>query len=235
MAGIQMVHMATNKPVTSVTPVLRVQYILDDATSWSGSGTTITDKSGNGNNGTLQNSPTLASTTITSKGGPSPSYISTTYNLASTWTIHVVANISATNSYWCTLWGNDSWIAGGGWICYSAGANAASLSRGGGAGASLSIGSSYTFGTKRLMTFTYDGSYFKYYANGALVGTSTPANSTYTLATNNTYFGARHTNSGTGATDGMNATFYRMEIWSGAQSASDITAFYNSIKTQYGI
>lgn len=214
-------------------PVLQVQYDLSNSSCWPGSGTTITDLSGKGNNATLISSPTLGSTYITTKGGSSPSYISTTYNLASTWTVHIVATISSTQTYWCTLWGNDNWLSSTayGFIYYLGSSGAGSLGGGGGNGA---VTTTQTMGTKMLMSFTYDGTYFKYYTNGSLATTS----SSFTNpkpATVNTYFGARHTNNGTGATDGMNATYYRMELWSGAQSSTTISTFYNSIKSTYGI
>ena len=67
--------------------------------------------------------------------------------------------------------------------------------------------------------------------------------STQTLfTTNNFYFGARHNNDGTGATDKMNNSnsslqpvFYQMRVYNKVLSSTERTQNYDAVKSTYGI
>ena len=237
MSAIMMVHNNNIKSVSvAATPVLTLSYVLNNSSSWPGSGTTITDLSGNGYNGTLVNSPTYTSTSITTAtGGFSPKCISTSYNLPNrNWSVRVIANVSSTQTYWATIWGNDSYSANQGFFAYSSSLNNMFVGATGAGGGVSYFG---TFqGTTRQFDYTYDGTNYKIYYNGNLMATSTTY-SPPTVATNGLYFGSRHQNSG-GATftDGCNATFYLMQVYTGAVlSASQILTDYTNNKVTYGI
>jgi hypothetical protein len=53
-------------PVSStiVSPSLKLHYDINNSSCYPGSGTTLTDLSGNGNHGTLMNSPSFANLSI---------------------------------------------------------------------------------------------------------------------------------------------------------------------------
>lgn len=218
--------------VAPAEPVLRVSFALDNPSCWPGSGTTITDLSGYGNNGTLVNSPTTASTTITTANNAGvPRYISVPYNLPyNKWSIRIIAQPSSTQTYWATLFGNETYYTTRGFLSYLYSSTGISYGAVGGGNTYVAT----VAGVKRQFDFTYDGSRFRLYFNGVNVSTSTTF-SAFTASSNNLYFGARHTNAGTGATDGSNTTFYLMQIWDGTLAGADILTAYNNNKTTYGI
>lgn len=231
-----MVHNNNIRNVVAATPVLTLSYVLNNSSSWPGSGTTITDLSGNGYNGTLVNSPSFTSTSITTAtGGFSPKCITTNYNLPNrNWSVRVIANISSTQTYWATIWGNDYYSGNQGFFAYSSSLNNMFVGATGSGGGISYFGSFQ--GTTRQFDYTYDGTNYKIYYNGSLMATSTTY-SPPTVATNGLYFGSRHQNTG-GATftDGCNATFYLMQVYTGAVlSASQISSDYANNKLIYGI
>lgn len=236
MTGAMMVHMSHRQVAAAPVindPTLKLSYILDDPTSWSGSGTTITDKSGHGNHGTLVGSPTVTSTSIASNR-VTPAYISCPYNLpTNAWTVRCIATMANPQpGYWSTMWANENYNATAGFLAYLT--SSTQMAYGGTARSGTYI--SFTLGSKRLYDFTWDGTNFKMYVNSANVNTSanyaTPA---FTAATNNLYFGARHTNAGTGATDVSATTFFLMQVYSVALTSTQINTNYVNIRTQYGI
>jgi hypothetical protein len=232
MSGFAGLMASYKLSIAPAAPVLRVSFALDNPACWPGSGTTITDLSGYSNNGTLVNSPTTASTTITTANNAgAPRYISVPFNLPyNKWSIRIIAQPSSTQTYWATLFGNETYNASQGFLAYL-------YSSTGMAYGAVAGGTNYVAtiaGVKRQFDFTYDGSKFRLYFNGSNVSTS-GAYGTITASTNNLYFGARHTNAGTGATDGSNTTFYLMQVWDGTLAAADILTAYNNNKTPYGI
>lgn len=210
-------------------------YDLSNSSCYSGSGSTLVDLSGNGNNGTLVNNPTYNGSdhggSITTSRS-STQYIKTanTFDLGTSWTVSVIANISTSQQYWATLWGNDSYPGVGYWALQTASNNLQVNTSGFG-------GVTYTGsiqGSIKVFDFTYDGSNVTTYINGTSVISGSMA--TPTLASNGLYFSARHQNGG-GATpvDLMNATFYQMKVYSSALDSSTILSNFNAVKSQYGL
>jgi hypothetical protein len=78
--------------------------------------------------------------------------------------------------------------------------------------------------------------------NSTQVGTTDTIAVQTLFTANNFYFGARHSNAGTGAQDKMNNStaanqpvFYQMRLYSKALSAAEVAQNYNAIRSTYGI
>lgn len=207
------------------------------------SGTTWTDTSGNGRNATLQGS---ASYTSANGGGVKlnnstfggTDYISVPYNISSnTVTVEVIASFNPTSN-WATIWGNESYTAGRGYLAFMT------------TSTSITYGKSTSVATEtitasnsiRQWIFVINGTTQSLYLNGTQVGTSDTVTNQTLFVTSEFLFGARHTNNGTGATDKMNNSnsalypvFYQMRIYNKALSGSEITQNYNAVKSTYGI
>lgn len=209
------------------------------------SGTTWTDASGNGYNATLNGSPTYVSNNgggikLNNLNYGGTDYISVPYNIASTTTtVEVVASFNPT-SFWSTLWGNEAYSYSKGYFAYMTTGSAILW----GSPTSSIKSTAITAGNSiRHLIFVINGTSKSAYLNGSQVGTPTTlANPTGGYATGNFYFGARHNNDGTGATDKMNSSvsanqpvFYQMRLYNKALSSEEITQNYNAIKSTYGI
>jgi hypothetical protein len=229
----------TSPPVTAyVTSGLQVN--LASAPT---SGTTWTDISGNGYNATLQGS---ASYTSANGGGVKlnnadfvgADYISVPYNISTNAaTIEVVASFNPTSN-WATIWGNESYSAGRGYLAYMASSTSITYGKPSGP-ATATITASNSI---RQWIFVINGTSHSLYLNGTQVGTTATVTNQTLFVTSEFLFGARHTNGGTGATDKMNNTssslrpvFYQMRIYNKALSGAEITQNYNAIKGTYGI
>ena len=208
------------------------------------SGTTWTDVSGNGRNATLQGTPTY----VTNNGGgirlnnanyTGTEHISVPYNLSSTTvTVEIVASFNPT-SFWGTIWGNEVYNTGAGYLAYMSGTTNISWGKGNG-GTAVTITASNAI---RHWAFVVNSTTYMLYLNGSQVGSTgsiSPAQSLF--ATSEFLFGARHTNAGTGATDKLNNTstasqpvFYQMRIYNTALSGADVTFNYNAVRGTYGI
>jgi hypothetical protein len=208
------------------------------------SGTTWTDVSGNGRNATLQGSPSY----VSNNGGgirlnnltfAGTDYISVPFNISTTTaTVEIVASFNPTSN-WATIWGNENYNGGSGHMAYMT--NSTSISWGRAAGAIVStITASNSI---RHWTFVINGASGLLYLNGSQLGATGSLVSAQTSYVNTEFlFGARHTNSGTGATDKMNNSsspnypvFYQMRIYNTALSAADVSQNYNAVKGTYGI
>jgi len=196
-------------------------------------GTAWTDTSGSGNNATLVGIGTLAYTGsygggITTTGG---SYISTGYNFSSnTFTISIAASFNPA-SYWSTIWADESWSAGKGYLCFFGSAGVISVGSPSG-GASYSI-TGYT--SVAIWDFVISGTSVTVFKNGTSLGTSTFVAPGGGYSTTNLYFGARHTNGGTGYTDTIPATFYSMRVYNLALTSTQVTQNYSVLKGTYGL
>jgi hypothetical protein len=207
------------------------------------SGTTWTDSSGNGYNATLQGSPTYVSNNgggiklnnATAVGGLD--YISVPYNISSnTVTVEVVASFNPT-TYWAPIWANENYNAQRGYFAYMVSATQIIYGR-----PFATVGQIVT-ATNSIQhwTFVINGTSHSLYLNGTQVG-PTQTGATGLFATGNFYFGSRHTNVGTGATDRMNNSspslypvFYQMRVYNKALSTTEITQNFNVIRGTYGL
>jgi hypothetical protein len=207
------------------------------------SGTTWTDASGNGYNATLAGTPTYVSNNgggirLNNANSVGTDYISVPYNISSnTVTVEIVASFNPT-SFWGTIWGNESWSAGRGYLAYMASSTAINFGK-------PSQQSSETITASnsiRHWTFVINGTQHSLYLNGTQVGTTDTIGAQTTFATSELYFGARHVNNGIGPADRMNNStpanypvFYQMRLYNKALTGVEITQNYNSIKDTYGI
>jgi hypothetical protein len=207
------------------------------------SGTTWTDATGNGYNATLQGSPSYTG----SYGGGiklnnstylGTDYISVPYNISTnTATVEVVASFNPT-SYWATIWGNESYSAGRGYLAWMTSATSITYGKPTGP-TSATITSSNAV---RQWTFVINGTSHSLYLNGSQVGTTATVTNQTLFATSEFLFGSRHTNAGTGATDKMNNStaslypvFYQMRLYNRALSGVEVTQNFNAIKSTYGL
>ena len=207
------------------------------------SGTTWNDVSGNGRNATLAGSASYVSGSgggikLNNINSTGTDYISVPYNIStSTVTVEMVASFNPT-SYWATIWGNDSYTAGRGYLAFMT--NSSSITYGKStAPTTESITASNSI---RHWTFVINGTQHSLYLNGTQVGTTDTLAIQTLFVTSEFYFGARHVNNGVGPTDRMNNSnsalqpvFYQMRIYNTALSAGDITQNYNAVKGTYGI
>ena len=217
-----------------------LQFNLETAPS---SGTTWTDTSGNGRHATLQGSASYVSNNgggikLNNLNFVGTDYISVPYNIASnTVTVEIIASFNPTTN-WATIWGNELYNTGRGYFAYLG--TSTSLIYGkpnGTAGKTITASNNI-----RQWYFTINGTSQEVYVNNAKVGiTDTVSNQTL-FTTNSFYFGARHNNDGTGATDKMNNSnpalqpvFYQMRVYNKVLSASERTQNYDAVKATYGI
>lgn len=220
-------------PIPGVTTAgLTMYWDIGNSSSYPGTGTTITDLSGNGITGTLSGSPTYSAgglTTALSKY----IYTPTTFNLGNAWTVTVVSNTSTTQpQYWATMWGGETWSSAG-FIAYQSSSSSLTFGKPSG-GTSWSTTQAAIQGNNTVWDFTYDGSTVKLFKNGNTTPVQSAAMTTATLSTWGIFFGARHINGGgTTATDFSNTTFYQMRVYNNALSTTDIAANYAAVKAQY--
>jgi hypothetical protein len=232
----------TPTPSSSPAAAGALQFYLQAAPS---SGTVWTDTSGKGKNATINGSYTYVSNNgggikLNNTDFTGTGYISVPYNISGTTsTIEIVASFNPT-SYWSTIWGNEAYSFSKGYFAYM------------GTSTNLIWGSPTTNTTTANITasnsirhwvFVIDGTSKSLYLNGTLLGsTVTLNNPAGGYATNDFYFGARHTNVGTGAADKLNSNvsgnepvFYQMRVYNTALNSSEVTTNFNEIKTTYGL
>ena len=211
------------------------------------SGTTWTDASGNGYNATLQGTPTYVSNNgggiklnNSLQNGGGNDFISVPYNINSnTVTVEIVASFNP-DSHWATIWGNEAYSFSRGYFAYMG--SSTSLLWGSPTG-NMTNAAITASNAIRHWVFVIDGTSKSLYLNGTQLGsTVTLSNPAGGYATGNFYFGARHTNVGTGATDVLNNStsanqpvFYQMRVYNKALSSSEVTTNFNEIKTTYGL
>jgi hypothetical protein len=207
------------------------------------SGTTWTDATGNGYNATLQGSPSYTGSfgggiKLNNATYNGTDYISVPYNISSTTvTVEIVASFNPT-SYWAGIWANEVYSGGRGYFAYVGSSTGLNYGRPG-------LSSNEAFTSNNLVKhwmFVINGTQHSLYINNTQVGTTDTITAQTSFATNNFYFGARHSNAGTGAQDKMNSSiaanypvFYQMRVYNKALSALERTQNYNAIKGTYGI
>jgi hypothetical protein len=194
------------------------------------SGTTWTDASGYGNNATLNGSPTYTSANGGGYTTSSTSYISLPNNLSSTFTVSVACSLNP-STFWATLWGNESWTAGRGYIAYFLSNTTLNL---GSSSGPVSIAVS-GINTIHIWDFVVNGTSYTLYRDGVSISTGTFTAPSGGLSTNGLYFGARHTNSGAGATDYGPGTFYSMRVYNRALSEEEVNINFSALRSTYGL
>lgn len=219
-------------PSTYVSSGLQMFWDIGNSASYPGSGTTITDLSGNGITGTLSGSPAYSGGGITSASGKYI-YTPTTFNLANVWTMSIVSNTSTTQpQYWSTMWGNEAWSSAG-FIAYQPSNSTLNFGKPTG-GTTWSTTQAAIQGNNTVWDFTYDGTTVKLYKNGNATPVQSAAMATATSAAHGIFFGARHVNGGGSTpTDYSATTFYQMRVYNRALTTAEIATNYSSVKTAY--
>ena len=211
------------------------------------SGTIWTDSSGNGYNAIISGSATYVSNngggiklnnTLSNGGGVD--FISVPYNISSnTVTVEIVASFNPT-TFWGSIWGNEAYstIPSRGYLAYMGG----STTIGYGSPASQASETITASNSIRHWVFVINNTTASLYLNGTQVGTSDTIISQTNFATNNFYFGSRHSNAGTGHVDKLNNSisanqpvFYQMRLYNKALSVGEITQNFNIIRGTYGL
>jgi hypothetical protein len=217
-----------------------LQFNLQTAPS---SGTTWTDASGNGYHATLQGSASYVSNNgggikLNNSNFVGTDYISVPYNIASnTVTVEVIASFNPTTN-WATIWGNELYNTGRGYFAYMSTSTSMVYGKPSGpAGKTITASNAI-----RQWYFVINGTSHDVYLNNVKVGTTDTVTTQTLFTTNNFYFGSRHNNDGTGATDKMNNStaslqpvFYQMRVYNKALSVAEMTQNYNAVKATYGI
>ena len=226
---------------TSIDENVPLQVSLITAPS---SGTTWTDASTFGRNATLRktgsgNYSYTASNgggiTTTGSTGTNGAIIDIPYNLPSTFTIEIVASVSATG-YWASLFGNEVFTSDIGFIAYW------------NSDTTINIGAPYaseaytmTSGQKanrNHYVITVTGTTLKFYINGSL---KTKTSGTFaqptSYATNGLQIGARHPNAGTSGTpnDSAHGTYYRVQVWNVVKTDSEVNDLYTAAATAHNL
>ena len=223
---------STAAPVGIITSGLALYWDIGNSSSYPGTGTTITDLSGTGTNGTLSGSPVYSSgglTTASSKYIYTPS----SFNLGGAWTVSVVSNTSLTQpQYWSVMWGNEAW-ASTGYLAYQTANNILTFGK-----PISSVNWTTTQaaiqGNNTAWDFVYDGTTISLYKNGVTTPVASGTIGAATASSAGIFFGARHVNGG-GATptDFSATTFYQMRVYTRALSSTEVNTNYGIVKSQY--
>lgn len=209
--------------------VIQSGLVMNLATAPS-TGSTWSDISGNSNNATLVNAPTYTNINGGGITTASSAYISTNYNLPSSFTVSVAASFNPSN-FWATIWGNESWTAQKGFIAYFL--NATNIDFGSASGQVTVPMNDYN--TIHIWDFTYSGTTYGLYKDGVLVSTGTFVAPLNGVSANGLYFGARHNNAGTSAQDFGPGTYYSMRVYNRALNADEIKTNFSYLRSTYGL
>jgi hypothetical protein len=206
-------------------------------------GSTWTDTSGNGRNATLAGTPSYVSASnggikLNNVNSVGTDYISVPYDIeTATVTVEMVASFNPT-SYWGSIWGNESYTAGRGYLAYMTNSGSINYGRPN----STALENITASNDTRHWTFVINNTSASLYLNGSQVGTTDVIGAQTLFATSSFYFGARHANNGIGPADRMNNSdsskypiFHQMRIYSRALSDAEINQNFNAIRSTYGI
>lgn len=225
---------SSNTPSGIVTNGLILHYDIANTSSYPGSGTAVTDLTGNGRNATLIGTTSFNATFgggITTTSG---AYFSTIYTISNSFTIEHVSRFTGT-VYWATLWGNEIWNSARGWLAYLGGSNNLLFSKAAGTTfISVTTGFQQSNTNHYVYTFDIPSSTMNLYINNVLRATTSPTAAPLD-PTNNLYFGARHTNTGTGATDMGIGTYNQMRVYTRALTANEVSTNFNFIKSKFNL
>ena len=242
---------ATPSPTPSITPSssgsggIVTSGLVFNLASAPTSGTTWTDATGNGYNATLTGSSFYTSSfsggiqlANANNYSEETGYISVPYNITSSAvTVEMVASFNPTD-YWGAIWGNEVYDSDSGYFAYMDTATSVNY----GKSTSESSETVTASDAVRHWVFVINGTSHSLYLNGIQVGTTDTVSIQTLFASNNFYFGARHTNAGTGFTDVLNNStaafypaFYQMRVYGRGLSSGEITQNFNAIKGTYGL
>jgi chitodextrinase len=224
----------SNSQTFTTDPLVLSKVIdLDVAPS---SGSTWTDASGSGNNGTLNGTYIY---TAANGGGittsSTDSYISTPLTVTSPFSFEIVMSFDDTQPTWASVFGMDSWIAGLGWLGYVASDGAFTFHRAGAEtpSAKILVSDGFIWGNINHIVGTCDGTEIKLYLNSVLIDT---AIINATTPTNTLQIGARHNNSGASdSTDNGIGTYYKIRVYDEVLTDSNVLTVFNNIKNTYGL
>lgn len=238
----------TAAPTTSPTPAptsggIVTSGLIFNLQTAPSSGATWTDATGNGYNATLIGSPSYTGSfgggiKLNNTGNSGTDYISVPYNISTnTTTVEVVASFNPTQ-FWATIWGNESYTAGRGYLAFMQNATQIIYGKSNAPTAETITASNAV----RQWIFVINGTQHSLYLNGTQVGTTDTLAIQTLFVTSEFYFGARHANNGVGPWDRMNNSnsalqpvFYQMRVYNKALSGSEITQNFNAIRSTYGL
>lgn len=224
-----------------VTNGLQLYLDADVYSSYVGSGTTWTDLSGNGNNATLQNSPSFVSTepkNFTFNGTNQYATISMSGLRVANITEEVWVFLSSTSDqvFIGSQYGTSSNNSFAIWV--QSGAFAFGVNTGG--NFYYSTISTVSSGVWYHLTHTYNGTTQYFYVNGTLVSTyNSSASGNITYDVNNTLLALAADWNGSGynagATGYVNGKMPVVRIYNRALSAVEVLQNYNATKFRFGL
>ena len=210
------------------------------------SGTTWTDTSGNGYDGTLRksgtgnyayNSANGGGIVTTGTTGLNGAMIDIPYNLPSTFTIEIVASISATG-YWASLFGNEAYSFNKGFLAYFGSDTILAIGSPSGSFENYTL-SSGAKANRNHYLITVTGSTLKFYLNGTLQTKSsgTFAQPSGGVSTNSLQIGARHPNVGTINTinDAAHGKYFMVRVYDSVLDQTAVTTNYNEAKSAFSL
>ena len=195
------------------------------------SGTNWNDASGNGNNATINGSPTYTSANGGGYTTSSTSYISLPYNLSNTYTVSIACALNP-STYWATIWGNESYSADKGYIAYLLSNTSLNFGSPNIGVASITMSG---INTVHIWDFVVNGTNYTLYKDGVSISSGTFTAPSGGLSTTGLYFGARHTNAGTSFTDACPGTYYSMRVYNRALSSDEINTNFSVLRGNYGL
>jgi hypothetical protein len=212
--------------------------------SYPGSGTTWTDLSGNGNTGSLVNTPTYSSSNggnLAFDGVDDYGYIDYSSSLAPTSAISGGGWIYYSN--WSTSQGNIfSKLQSGGYALQhsSTGLNVYFLVRLGGLYRNSAFDKSLMNSGWNHIFGTFDGRYIRMYLNGNAVGTPYDHGSVAAIeyaVNNNLAIGRDAAGGSSNSVEGTstNATISNLQIYNRALTAAEVRQNFNALKGRFGI
>ena len=230
--------MATNYNPRIVTDGLVLALDAGNTKSYSGSGTTWTDLSGNGNNGTLINSPGYTSTNgggiafdgVDDRGTFTSPITSTSNQTYEIWT-NAIASASANGEYAYLLHNNgNSSATGSSYLTIGIKPTQQYYAALNGAYQTMSSGVTANNSNIVQIILTWDGSTQKMYVNGDLKDsealTGTPANFSAT-----TSFGDYRAST----YRMIQGNIYLIKIYNKALTASEVQQNFNATRSRFGI
>jgi hypothetical protein len=203
------------------------------------SGTNVPDLSGNSHDGTLYYTYNTGTdghgsyVHLTGNHLVGSGYIGiSSYNLTTPFTIRMIIALDNSQTYWASLWGNESYLSNKGYIAYL---NSATNLIAGPMGGFTTVNPTGITSISQW-DFVIDGSSSKIYKNGSQVSSNTYSGKpTGGNSTNGLYVGSRHANNGTGSTDLCQMKVYSFEVFDSALSGSTISTDFATNQSIFNI